>query len=512
MLNVMIVDDEPIIRLGIKASIEWERLSLRFAGEYANGAEALNALREAPADILITDIKMPLMDGLELTRQARALHPSTKVILISSYNDFDYVRQGIVLGAKDYILKATMEPEELNRVIGGCVEAIREETETALKLDLYRKGEDLLSRRQLEQDMRRLLAQEQEELEREFAARFAAGYLLVRAAIDRLDDLLQQFGQLHVGLLMDDLKEVFYRRCPDGIGFVSGEGELLLLLDRRHGGAGRVAALKGDLEREGAVTLSVGYFEREEPGHWSASCERTRQVYARRFFEGAAGIHAGDGTETEAGAEDGRQALAALPPDEAGQRVSDWLRKWERMKYDMMRVKQEASDLFSRLFVRRLEPALMLAYYQQIMKAETLPELGELLENGMRDGEQLPQAERASVSQNVVHKAMAYIREHYTQELTLQMVADHVHISRNYFSVLFKKQTELNFIDYIIQLRIAKAKELLRNRSAKVYEVAELTGFNDVKYFSKLFKKMTGSTPADYRDGGTAVLGRESHD
>lgn len=512
MLNVMIVDDEPIIRLGIKASIEWERLSLRFAGEFANGAEALSALQATPADILITDIKMPLMDGLELTRQARALHPSTKVILISSYNDFDYVRQGIVLGAKDYILKATMEPEELNRVIGGCIEAIRQETETAHKLDLYRKGEDLFSKRQLEQDMRRLLVQEQEGLEREFAVRFEAGYVLVRAAVDRLDDLLQQYGQLHVGILMDDLKDVFYRHCPDGIGFVSGEGELLLLLDRRNGSASRVAALKDELEREGGVTLSIGYMERDAPGHWSASCEWTRQVYARRFFDGEAGIHAGDGAEIEKGDGGGRQERAAQHLDETGQRVTEWLRNWERMKYDMKRVKQEACDLFSRLFVRRLEPTLLLAYYHQFMKAETLPELGELLENGMRDGEQLPQAERTSVSQLIVHKAMAYIREHYAQELTLQMVADHVHISRNYFSVLFKKQTEHNFIDYLIQLRIAKAKELLGDRSAKVYEVAELTGFNDVKYFSKLFKKMTGSTPADYRDGGAADSGSESHD
>ncbi|MDI4644334.1 response regulator [Cohnella hashimotonis] len=511
MLNVVIVDDEPIIRLGIKASIEWERLSLRFAGEYANGAEALNALRETPADILITDIKMPLMDGLELTRQAKALRPSTKVILISSYNDFDYVRQGIVLGAKDYILKATMEPEELNRIIGGCVEAIREETETAHKLDLYRKGEDMLSRRQLEQDMRRLLAQEQEGLEREFAVRFEAGYLLVRAALDRLDDLLQQYGQLHVGLLMDDLKDVFYRQCPDGIGFVSGEGELLLLLDRRSASAGRVAQLKEKLELESGVSLSVGYMERRSPGSWSASCEWTRQVYDRRFFDGAGGIHAGDQAEVGKGREDGDQERIGSHVDESGLRIPEWLRKWERMKYDMKRVKREASDLFSRLFVRRLEPALLLAYYQQFMKAETLPELGELLENGMRDGEQLPHVERTSVSQLIIHKAMAYIRERYTQELTLQMVADHVHISRNYFSVLFKKQTQLNFIDYIIQLRIAKAKELLGDRSAKVYEVAELTGFNDVKYFSKLFKKMTGSTPVDYRDNGTAETGSESH-
>ncbi|MFD2328278.1 response regulator [Cohnella sp. GCM10020058] len=508
----MIVDDEPIIRLGIKASIEWERLSLRFAGEYANGAEALNALRETPADILITDIKMPLMDGLELTRQARALRPSTKVILISSYNDFDYVRQGIVLGAKDYILKATMEPEELNRVIGGCVEAIRQEVETAHKLDLYRKGEDMLSRRQLEQNMRRLLAQEQEGLEREFAERFETGYLLVRAAVDRLDDLLQQYGQLHVGILMDDLKDVFYRHCPGGIGFVSGEGELLLLLDRAHESASRVAALKSELEREDGVSLSVGYVERGAPGGWSASWEWTRHVYDRRFFDGAAGIHGRDDTEAGKQRDDGGQSRPASPTEETGLRVSELLLKWGRMKYDMKRVKQEASELFSRLFVRRLEPALLLAYYHQFMKAETLPELGELLENGLRDGEQLPHAERTSVSGLIVHKAMAYIRENYTQELTLQMVADHVHMSRNYFSVLFKKQTQHNFIDYIIQLRIAKAKELLGDRSAKVYEVAELTGFNDVKYFSKLFKKMTGSTPVDYRDHGAAGAGSESHD
>ncbi len=177
------------------------------------------------------------------------------------------------------------------------------------------------------------------------------------------------------------------------------------------------------------------------------------------------------------------------------------LKRWEKHRYDAGRVKREACDLISGMFARRMEPALLLEYYRQFMEAETLADLAQALESAIREGEaQRQDEETGQPNTGIVAKAMAFIHERYAQEITLQMVADHVHVSKNYFSVLFKKQTNQNFIDYLIQLRIEKAKSLLPNKSLKIYEVAERAGFNDVKYFSKLFKKVVGSTPAEYRE------------
>lgn len=106
---VLIVDDEPIIRNGLKNFINWDEQGLTLVGDCANGLEAFERLRSQPIDILITDIKMPVMDGLELTRKALEVNPLTKVILISSYNEFEYVREGMKQGAVDYLLKPSLE-------------------------------------------------------------------------------------------------------------------------------------------------------------------------------------------------------------------------------------------------------------------------------------------------------------------------------------------------------------------------------------------------------------------
>ncbi|WP_251033806.1 helix-turn-helix transcriptional regulator [Bacillus sp. ISL-75] len=100
----------------------------------------------------------------------------------------------------------------------------------------------------------------------------------------------------------------------------------------------------------------------------------------------------------------------------------------------------------------------------------------------------------------MITKALEYIENHYKENLTLQSVADFVHLNKSYFSLLFKKQTGRNFIDYIIELRIREAKRLLAQYDCHIYEVAEAAGFKDVKYFSKMFKKMTGFTPVKYRE------------
>ncbi|AJY76987.1 response regulator transcription factor [Paenibacillus beijingensis] len=501
MLKVVIVDDEPIIRMGIKASILWERLSLELAGEYSNGAEAFKSMEQSAADILITDIKMPVMDGLELTKRTRELSPATQVILISSYNDFEFVRQGIVLGATDYILKPTMEPEELNDVIGRCVRNIQRETDIKGKLDRFRKNEHELDRKQLEQDIKRILSQEQNDaqLSPKHADRFREGYVLVRAVIDKADALQMKSGNLHVSMLLDELKERFYALQPEGVAFVSGEAELVMLFTGRGGGSDRITAVKEELEREGALELTFICTEEHEPKRWLSSYERTSHIYSRRFFDGSGGLYRilPDGEVRL----EKRRFPQAMQTGETSLPFQDQVRQWAKLKYDAQRVKNEACELFSSLFVRRLEPGVLLEYYNQLVKAETLDGLAETLESGIRECEdQQAFMEKVSSNQLAVNKAMDFIRERYTQEITLQMVADHVHISKNYFSVLFKKQTSYNFIDYMIQLRVDRAKELLLDKTNKIYEIAERTGFNDVKYFSKLFKKITGCTPVEYRE------------
>ncbi|MNN48685.1 Bifunctional transcriptional activator/DNA repair enzyme AdaA [compost metagenome] len=137
-----------------------------------------------------------------------------------------------------------------------------------------------------------------------------------------------------------------------------------------------------------------------------------------------------------------------------------------------------------------------------IRKTETLEQLasfmvGELEQNGMSI---IPQLSDNGYSGQLIARALEYIAAHFTENLTLQSVADTIHLSKSYFSLLFKKQTGRNFIDYLIELRIREAKRLLAQDDSRIYDVAQGAGFNDVKYFSKVFKKGTGFTPVEYRE------------
>jgi two-component system response regulator YesN len=181
--------------------------------------------------------------------------------------------------------------------------------------------------------------------------------------------------------------------------------------------------------------------------------------------------------------------------------IEDRLKIWVKEEFPPEYIKSEACDILTSLFGEKIELPCIFDKCVYLKQAETLDQLYERLLIKIEECEGIMSTEfdRSLGDNELLDKAIEYIHEHYTQELTLKHVADHIHISRNYFSILFKKYLQQNFIDYVIELRIKKAKQLLQNSRLKVYEVADQSGFKDVKYFSKLFKRITGYSPGDYR-------------
>lgn len=181
--------------------------------------------------------------------------------------------------------------------------------------------------------------------------------------------------------------------------------------------------------------------------------------------------------------------------------LDERLKQWRSEQMTPTDIKKEACDILTTLFMERIEYSFLIDRCSEIERSESLNDLNEYLLKGFEACDQYitDQKMKSNTDNELIDKALDFIHKHYTQELTLQHVADHIHISRNYFSILFKRFLGQNFIDYVIDLRIKKARELLVHTSLKVYEVAGNAGFNDVKYFSKLFKKVTGSSPGDFR-------------
>ncbi|WP_199617348.1 response regulator transcription factor [Paenibacillus alkalitolerans] len=506
MFRVIIVDDEPVIRFGIKASVDWEREGFRVTGDYANGADALEAMKAAPADILITDIKMPLMDGLTLTRRALEFHPQLKVILVSSYSEFDYVREGLKLGVADYILKPTLEPEDLLDVVKKCSEKIREEARLESRLIGVRSAELERRRRSYEQGLKRYLIDKSDGLPADSPSWLNEPYAAVYVMLNRVNALEETYGFLHKSIVLDQLVDALYRRIPEGIAFPAAENELFLLLPG--GGehlSNELVLLKMALEEEIGTTVSLGYDTGEDADGVKSCFHNSKAACGRRFFEGE-GIYRYESMIRNAERDDRHlpmmvQTVPSHSGDQLCEIIGRWRSRWSSGGKSPSALKEEACRVLSMLFKHSADPYALVESFDRMFKSETLEELCELLEEQALElrKHNSDNVERLA-SHNPVDKALEFIREHYLEPLTLQQVADYVHVSKNYFSILFKKTTEQNFIDFIIHLRIEKAKELLAGTDLKIYEVAERSGFNDVKYFSKLFKKMSGLTPIEYRD------------
>lgn len=530
MWRAMIVDDEPVIRFGIKASVNWAQEDIVVAADCANGAEALQRLAADPVDILITDIKMPLMDGLTLTRKALELNPAMKVILVSSHNDFEYVREGLKLGVADYILKHTLEPEELLAIVRKCRGMLEKDRHDRSRLLGMDHDELTQRRRRYESELKVHLIQSGEPLaEGGYPAWLDEKYAALCIRLNRVYAIEEQYGYLYKSVLLDQLSEALYDEVPEGIAAQTADNELLFLAPIMSENGEQAELLRGGLkellEEDGGASVNIGYAE-------GSQGSEVRDVFAlgqlacdRSFFEGS-GVyrHTHDAVPHRDGKHlpsiiraDGN-ASASASVERIAELLAEWRNDWAQGGCPPVALKEQASRVLSMLFKHNVDPYALVESFDRLFKTETL---AELCETTKQCHSELNKARLESFDAGAAHhpidKALDYIRAHYLESLTLQQVADYVHVSKNYFSILFKKMTGQNFIDYVITLRFQKAKELLASTELKVYEVAEKSGFNDVKYFGKLFKKLSGHSPIDYRelaqpaaDGASGRQGGES--
>jgi two-component system response regulator YesN len=516
MYRVAIVDDEPVIRFGIRASVDWGRENVGLAGDFANGEEAWRTIEKDPVDILITDIKMPVMDGLELTRRTLAQHPKTKVILVSSYNDFEYVRQGLKLGVVDYLLKPTLEPEGLLELVRKCLRLIEDERRYDLDRQLIRTTRITYDRKKHETDVKRALAHEDERLPQGAVPPWMNdGYALCTVLVNGLRETEESYGHLHVGMLLEEMQENFYEAVEEGIAFPAERALIIAFPALRLESPEEIIGTMCDIwSARLGISVTVGCAAGSNAEELRSVYQESGRAALRRFFEGEGKYFAQepaipplDLTATShkpvslllqelRTAAHSRDAVAAEAV------IRCWIDRWAALRTDPDAICREAFEIVTTLFMNEQEMTVLLEGFEDLKRSETLEELTRLLLAQIRGyrNSYAAGSHTSKGNKQLIDKAIDYISAHYTSEITLQQLADHVHMSKNYFCLQFKHHTNLNFIDYLIRLRIGKAKELIVDPGLKIYEVAEKAGFNDVKYFSKLFKKMTGLSPVEYRE------------
>lgn len=539
--NVLIVDDEPIIRRGLASCLDWAGNGLRLIGEAANGEAALRLLENELVDILITDIKMPIMDGLELIRRIKVNCPAVKAILVSSYSDFEYAREAVKLGVVvDYLLKPTMEPEDLARVMLQCKAQLDKER-NAIQLEMgLKRGHRRQQMHILGLKLHAMLDQAEQapDWKTEWSPEWMQGPLA--ASVWRIEQSRSdhKHGRPSAGgrvLELEQACDLVHDWSAAAVAFVISSDELVMLsADHNNRAQHAVNDLHLRFQHERNTSFTVGISPSfhsiqsfPQAVGWAAS------ALERSFFDGTGKCYVGkiarpesdDGEEKKQQERDAElwreqfsKAIAYGDKEScvtlANELIEAWLNNKETRSGIITQAKRLITIIWTNQGTMKSETMIqqLLKRLEEIESIRSLPELAGLIRkeiSGLWEPGQLLLRTSEAGGVHVIQLALSYIQENYRREISLQEVADYVHMSRNYFSEQFKRRTGFNFIDFVIQLRIQYAKQLLDHTGLKVLEVGMESGFNSPKHFLKLFKRMTGFTPAEYRQKPHADIGRE---
>lgn len=515
MYSVLIVDDEPDIRLGMRLKIDWERLGLTFAGEAANGNEAFQLLTDTPVDIVITDMNMPLMDGVTFLESCRERYPGLRTIVITGYEDFKYAHAAVRHQARDYLLKpvARDELEAALRKIAAELDNERRQTEQRASME-WRLSQ--YYKEMKEHVVVQLVKAEREQPQamRERARLFeleAWDGLTVRIVTAGLRERLTGSG--HGERTPDKLRlpyELVGREFAE-----QQEPAPLLFKDPNYPGllhfiiAGSAEAcadfasgLSECVARLLAVEPAVGIGQPVTGfAHWRAGY--------------MSALLAWNLTDTQAE----RQPEAKAEADGALREETYQLPRKLLLRGDigafraMARKELEKAHRVSQAhFVKaifQLYLGIEAAAHETGVKLNSdevlwmRPELAV----GFRTVEQAEQfligmAERIrrdAREESGFDAVKQFIDNHYMYELNLTMLAEKFNYHPTYFSELFKAKMGVTFVQYVSDARMAQAVRLLEDTALSLWDIAELTGFANASYFSSKFKKQYGLSPSEYR-------------
>lgn len=536
MYKVLLADDDyPVLEL-LSEVIDWERHGLILCGAFENGAVAWeHAQRELP-DILITDIGMPKMDGLELSSRLKQVHPSVRIAILSCHSEFQYARQAMRLNIQDYLLKDALDPDELVAVLQRFKESLDAERQTDWEKTrmrhLVNETKELRKEKFLRSFIQQpLLSSEQWRTEAQSYGLFAEGehclpticyiedYTRIRArfsseqtlrfAVDNvLEELLagqQPLGAVHAGygarrsLLLfpfkPGLKTNVYEQAERALRQIQTEMRRVLkigmafIVGSAADGPKRLKhelaeLVGGDWQRfylgEGEIA------RRAQPRQGQGSPDELFALYDRAGSEFREALLGKERQDVSRIAGRWMQTIrsGAYPADS----VKDWILK---LVLDLK------LKLHALLVVRSDDSADML--HREIAEIDSLRELGDWLETHLAAFTSVRGGSAAGSRRLEVAEAYRYVSSHLGRRISLEEVAEHLHLNASYFSRFFKKETGETFIEYVTRQKMERAKELLDQTGHSVGEICELLGYDNQSYFIKTFKAHAGVTPAEYR-------------
>ena len=538
-IKVFLVEDEMVIRRGIKNSIDWEKEGYIFCGEASDGELAYPMIIKEKPDILITDIRMPFMDGLELCKLVKKELPNIKILILSGYDEFDYAKEAIRLGVTEYLLKP-ISSGKLLEALNGVSESIRREKEDK---DLVRKYMEEM-RENTEHEKQKFFEQmiagnlsmaDALETGKKYEMNLSAGMynlLLFRFTLgeeNRKSGELLGDAEYAIEKLTERLEYVFeFQRGVEGWAF-------LLMADNEEQMSERVKELSKDLEEIMKNYSTIAYF-----GGIGQPVARLREL-EESFREAERALAARFTMELNRiiSVEDIRMAQNVDTLDDIEITSFGEIEKTRTMLEKFLNNGAEDEiDEFVDVYINELpeenlksvlmrQYIIMDAYIVMMSFCEKIEGIeGEMqaqseeLKNSMKTSQTLEEIKnyirmllkkiigvRDTISgrrySDIIEIAKDQIRKTYmSDEISLNTIAAEVGMSPSYFSSIFSKEMGKTFVEYLTEIRMDRAKELLMCSSMKTSEIGYEVGYKDPHYFSYIFKKTQNCTPKEFRARG----------
>ncbi|MDN3438366.1 response regulator transcription factor [Planococcus sp. APC 3900] len=494
MCKVLIVDDEMLIRQGIINYIDWEQEGFQIVGEASNGQEAMEMIGEFSPHIVVTDIVMPIMDGIDLVREAKKAYPHLEIIVLSSFENFDYVRSTFQNGVADYILKPKLNGAELLRILKQIVNRIPGLQEADSLEKPKRSPEVMLENMLLGYDS-----------SADGTVFPNSRFVLVRIHGNNLDSA--------------QLKAVFNRTPLEELAvysFAASDSESMILLNFN---PVQLEDIKRTIESHAAKT-SLAIWMMFEPFDKIDDIKKVHdEGFAKMkkylFYLPEQNVFVYDNLPEEnekqasfdlnhfiemfkdrlfntafAYLENHVADLAGRYNNDSfefksflGNIVFNIIVLLDAMKYDNKEIEQKKYGYFS-------------AINDAEHVHEALAQFNAFLEEVRTN---ILSLNKTGEQENNIDKILAYIEQHYTEPLRLSEIASHFHFNASYLSSYFSAHHKEGFSEYLNRVRIKKSMDLLENSLVTISNISGMVGYSDHSYFCKVFKRITGTSPGSYR-------------
>lgn len=536
MIKVFLVEDEILIRESIRQMILWEKYGFELCGEAGDGEMALPMIREQKPDVVITDIRMPFMDGLELSRMVKKELPETKIIIVSGYDDFNYAKTAISIGVEQYLLKPVSRREFLE-VLENIRTRYEEEYAQRVYYEKFKK-----EIQQYEQHSRR------DFFEKLISGQCSLNEIYEQAEQQQIDILASAYNMILFSMNWKEQQEIWtegYSQKAAEVwekveSFIQSRKEFLMFRSQVFSYAVVVKGTVENIERlteecalylknlfedsQGELVWFLASGESVERLSMLPECyESAAKAFTLRYtrpnhyvdYRRLETMVTEDMEDVNLQDIDAEAMNAEVVQNFLSNGLLEETESFVKEYFAMIGENALESRMFRQYvllnihfctvsFVKKLglgKKEISSEFNMETGGENSIVQTQSTAVNILRKGIEFRDESSKSRYQTVLGTALKFINENYTDaDMSLNKAACAANVSANHFSALFSQEMDQTFIEYLTELRMKKAKELLRCTDMRSGQIALKIGYKDSHYFSFLFKKTQGCTPSDYRN------------